>query len=253
MKSFKEFLKEVKSQNRYYDTSTTVGKASNFIFNKDENNTTNSSQVNRDQKRNTPEYNNATTNFVNDTITGKSSTRLSPMHYNNMTPIERTKQNDINRINSTIKEPISRSGLVDARTNSPYKPQEPEQVPLTGRVKYNDDKSNIVPDTSPEKGPSNRSAEISNTDSQTIVKKGDKLPNINENYMKRLLNKPVSSVGELAKKHKVDVEQIEKQRKMGIEVEGEHSTNKKVARRIALAHIGEDPKYYDKLKKIEKK
>ena len=68
---------------------------------------------------------------------------------------------------------------------------------------------------------------------------------------KEFLNKPVSSVDELAKKHKVDVEQIKKQLEMGIKVEGEHSTNKKVARRIALAHIGEDPMYYNKLKKVE--
>jgi len=66
---------------------------------------------------------------------------------------------------------------------------------------------------------------------------------------KEFLNKPVSSVGELADKHNVDVEQIKKQLEMGIEVEGEHSTNKEVASRIALAHIGEDPKYYNKLKK----
>jgi len=38
----------------------------------------------------------------------------------------------------------------------------------------------------------------------------------------------------------------------GLEVEMEHTTNKKVAREIALDHLAEDPKYYTKLEKIHK-
>jgi hypothetical protein len=37
----------------------------------------------------------------------------------------------------------------------------------------------------------------------------------------------------------------------GIKVEAEHTSNKAVAREIALDHLGEDPKYYEKLKKAE--
>lgn len=68
---------------------------------------------------------------------------------------------------------------------------------------------------------------------------------------KQFLNKPVSSVEKLSKKHNVSTDEIEQQLQMGIKVEGEHTTKPKIARQIALAHIGEDPKYYSKLKKME--
>jgi hypothetical protein len=68
---------------------------------------------------------------------------------------------------------------------------------------------------------------------------------------KQFLNKRVLTVSALAKKHDVDKDYIEKQLKKGIKVEHEHTTKLKVARQIALAHIGEDPDYYKKLKKIE--
>ena len=55
----------------------------------------------------------------------------------------------------------------------------------------------------------------------------------------------------LAKKHNVSVSKIKQQLEKGIAVELEHTTDKKVAREIALDHINELPDYYDKLKKIE--
>jgi len=70
---------------------------------------------------------------------------------------------------------------------------------------------------------------------------------------KQFLNKRVLTVSALAKKHDVDADYIEKQLKKGIAVEHEHTSKLAVARRIALAHLGEDPDYYKKLKKIEKK
>lgn len=69
---------------------------------------------------------------------------------------------------------------------------------------------------------------------------------------KQFLNKRVLTVTALAKKHGVDKEYIEKQLKRGITVEHEHTSKLKVARQIALAHLGEDPDYYKKLKKMEK-
>lgn len=39
---------------------------------------------------------------------------------------------------------------------------------------------------------------------------------------------------------------------MGIEVEMEHTNDKAIAKEIALDHLTEDPKYYTKLKKVEK-
>lgn len=40
--------------------------------------------------------------------------------------------------------------------------------------------------------------------------------------------------------------------KKGIAVELEHTTDAKIAKEIAMDHLTEDPKYYDKLEKIEK-
>jgi hypothetical protein len=38
----------------------------------------------------------------------------------------------------------------------------------------------------------------------------------------------------------------------GIKVEMEHTTSKSIAKEIAMDHLTEDPKYYDKLELIEK-
>ena len=70
---------------------------------------------------------------------------------------------------------------------------------------------------------------------------------------KQFLNKRVLTVAALSKKHKTSKEYIEKQLQRGIKVEHEHTTKLAVARRIALTHLGENPDYYKKLKKIEKK
>lgn len=69
---------------------------------------------------------------------------------------------------------------------------------------------------------------------------------------KEILNKKTLTVDELAKKHKVDVKDIEDQLKMGIAVEKEHTSHEGVAKEIALDHIGEKPDYYTQLKKVEK-
>jgi hypothetical protein len=55
---------------------------------------------------------------------------------------------------------------------------------------------------------------------------------------------------DIANKHKVDIDAIKRQLKMGIKVEKEHTSNLKAATRIALDHLYEDPKYYSKLSKI---
>jgi len=61
------------------------------------------------------------------------------------------------------------------------------------------------------------------------------------------------TIADLAKKHNVKVGDIKSQIKKGIKVEMEHTEDKKVAKEIAMDHLYEDPKYYDKLKKIETK
>ena len=56
---------------------------------------------------------------------------------------------------------------------------------------------------------------------------------------------------ELAKKHGVSRKSIDKAVKKGTTHEKEHTKKKGIAREIARDHVGEDPKYYDKLDAIE--
>jgi hypothetical protein len=57
---------------------------------------------------------------------------------------------------------------------------------------------------------------------------------------------------QIAKKHGVKVSSIEKQLKIGIPIEHEHTKDKDLATDIALQHLGEFPDYYTRLKKMEK-
>ncbi len=57
---------------------------------------------------------------------------------------------------------------------------------------------------------------------------------------------------DLAKYHKMPLQSIKKKLDQGIKVEMEHTTDKNIAREIAMDHIYEDPNYYSKLKTIEK-
>ena len=69
--------------------------------------------------------------------------------------------------------------------------------------------------------------------------------------MSKLLNKPTPTVNELAKKYGVSVLDVKKQLMHGIKVEKEHTNNTKIAREIALDHLGEKLDYYKKLAKIQ--
>jgi len=59
------------------------------------------------------------------------------------------------------------------------------------------------------------------------------------------------TIEKLAKKHKTKVENIINQLMKGIAVEREHTNEVNLAMEIAMDHVAEDPKYYDKLEKIE--
>jgi hypothetical protein len=63
--------------------------------------------------------------------------------------------------------------------------------------------------------------------------------------------KPYKTVEEIAKKHRMDVSDIQKQLDMGAPIEHEHTKNKKLATEIALQHLDEIPDYYSRLKKME--
>lgn len=66
-----------------------------------------------------------------------------------------------------------------------------------------------------------------------------------------LLDQPVLTVVELAKKYGVSQASVLAQLDAGIQTEMEHTTQPSVAKRIALAHLGERFDYYDKLKSAE--
>ena len=59
------------------------------------------------------------------------------------------------------------------------------------------------------------------------------------------------SLNDIAEKHGVSVDMMVGEFKKGIAVEMEHTTDREVAKEITLDHLFEDPKYYDKLKKVE--
>ena len=59
-------------------------------------------------------------------------------------------------------------------------------------------------------------------------------------------------VDDIAKHHNTSLDELQPEYDMGTKVEMEHTTEKDVAMEIARDHLYEDPKYYTKLKKIEK-
>ena len=59
------------------------------------------------------------------------------------------------------------------------------------------------------------------------------------------------SLNDIAEKHGVSVDMMVAEFKKGIAVEMEHTTDREVAKEITLDHLFEDPKYYNKLKKVE--
>jgi hypothetical protein len=63
--------------------------------------------------------------------------------------------------------------------------------------------------------------------------------------------KPNLSVQQIAKKHRMDVSDIQKQLDMGEPIEHEHTKDHTLAMDIALQHLDEFPDYYTRLKKME--
>lgn len=68
----------------------------------------------------------------------------------------------------------------------------------------------------------------------------------------QILDKKTLNLKTLSKKHKVPISDLEKELKMGIDVEHEHTSDSELAKEIALDHLKELPNYYTKLKKMEK-
>lgn len=62
----------------------------------------------------------------------------------------------------------------------------------------------------------------------------------------------MDSFSKFFKKVNPDIDYDPKQVKMGVEVEKEHTNDPAIAEKIAKQHLEEDPKYYTKLKKMER-
>lgn len=71
--------------------------------------------------------------------------------------------------------------------------------------------------------------------------------------IKDLLGKPSPTITGLADHYDLSVLDIMDALITGIEVEKEHTLDERLAMEIALDHLGEDLKYYTKLKKMEAK
>lgn len=63
--------------------------------------------------------------------------------------------------------------------------------------------------------------------------------------------KDFKNIDEIAKKHKVSIDFLKRQLEFGIKIEHEHTNDAKVAKTIALQHLGEFPDYYSHLKSLE--
>lgn len=69
----------------------------------------------------------------------------------------------------------------------------------------------------------------------------------------KLLDKPTPKIKDLSQKYNVSLKTIVTQLMKGIKIESEHTSDPKIAKEIALDHLGEDLYYYKKLEKIEDK
>lgn len=67
-----------------------------------------------------------------------------------------------------------------------------------------------------------------------------------------LIGKQSPSLDSVAKKHKMSVTDMSVELDRGIEVEYEHTNDRREAREIALDHLWELPDYYKRLKQVEK-
>lgn len=59
------------------------------------------------------------------------------------------------------------------------------------------------------------------------------------------------SIDDIAEKHKVSVEKIKSELEMGMKVEMEHTSSKRIAKQISMDHLVELPDYYTRLAKME--
>jgi hypothetical protein len=57
------------------------------------------------------------------------------------------------------------------------------------------------------------------------------------------------SLEDIARKHNIDIAELQKELEKGAKVEHEHTQSEEHAKSVAMDHLVEDPKYYTKLSK----
>jgi hypothetical protein len=57
------------------------------------------------------------------------------------------------------------------------------------------------------------------------------------------------SLEDIARKHNINIAELQKEIEKGSKVEHEHTESEEHAKRVAMDHLVEDPKYYTKLSK----
>jgi hypothetical protein len=95
-------------------------------------------------------------------------------------------------------------------------------------------------------------------DDEGLERAGIALPQTKEKKSKKIGEDKIPGglaggmkLSDIAEKHGVSVDILVAEFKKGIGVEMEHTTDREIAKEIALDHLFEDPKYYTKLSKIE--
>lgn len=102
------------------------------------------------------------------------------------------------------------------------------------------------------KGIDNAFSKLPELNNTTMGDANEYKRNFNENKLEGGVSDKMS-LSDIAKKHKVKLDNLKTEFKKGVKVEMEHTKDLKVAKEIAKDHLFEDPKYYSKLKKVENK
>jgi len=91
-----------------------------------------------------------------------------------------------------------------------------------------------------------KSVKITSEGKVYLLERGDKIKIMSGGKAKGM------TIEDIANKHNVDPEFLEKQLKVGTKIELEHTNDKKLAASVAKDHLVEIPDYYVRLKKMEK-
>lgn len=120
-------------------------------------------------------------------------------------------------------------------------------VPANKDVNMNNFKSFIIKEATSETEDGLSEEDLRDLERQIEAMSDDELSKLAEAVETNELDRPTSSLEDIAAKHKVSLDYLKKQLEAGIKVEHEHAKELSMAKEIALDHLGEKPDYYEKL------